>query len=285
MNTCFSATVAGISLRFEADFPLEVPAEFRPFPFSGGEVQEVFSISPISQPVSFPQPPVFTSIRLNVYHTDDGIAREFPAIHDADGCKAVCVLRKSGKNSLFFPEKLLSRIQTNCTLSLLLGAEAVFLRHDCLLLHSSVVVCQGKAILFCGAPGIGKSTQAALWEQFLGAEIINGDRCVISRRASGFYGCGSPYSGSSGILSNREAPIGAIFLLGQSEDNLLRRLSPAEAFRRIFRELTVNAWDPAFMERCLSLLTQLVEDVPVYELRCRPDEAAVLLAKNEIMGK
>ena len=47
MNKCFCATVAGISLRFEADFPLEVPAEFCPFPFSGGEVQEVFSISPI----------------------------------------------------------------------------------------------------------------------------------------------------------------------------------------------------------------------------------------------
>lgn len=36
------------------------------------------------------------------------------------------------------------------------------------------------------------------------------------------------------------------------------------------------------MERCLSLLTQLAERVPVYELLCRPDEAAVLLAKNEI---
>lgn len=282
MSTCFYAAVAGITFRFEAAFPMEVPAEFRPFPFPGGEVQEVFSIRPISKPVSFPQSPVFTSTRLNVYRTDDGIAREFTAIHDADGCKAVCVLRENGKNSLLFPEKLLDRLQTNCTLSLLLGAEAVFLRHDCLLLHSSVVAWQGRTILFCGAPGIGKSTQAALWERFLGAEIVNGDRCVISRRGGSFYGCGSPYSGSSGILSNREAPIGAIFLLGQAEDNHLRRLSPAEAFRRLFRELTVNAWDPAFMERCLSLLTQLAERVPVYELLCRPDEAAVLLAKNEI---
>ena len=284
MNTCFCATVAGISFRFEADFPMEVPSELRPFPFSGGEAREVYTIRLISRAVAFDRPPVFASTRLNVYLTDDGIAREFPAIHDADGCKAVCVLRENGKNSLLFPEKLRNRLQTNCSLSLLLGAEAVFLRHDCLLLHSSVVVWQGTTVLFCGAPGIGKSTQAALWEQSLGAEIINGDRCVISRRDDGFYGCGSPYSGSSGILSNREAPIGAIFLLGQSENNRLRRLSPAEAFRRIFRELTVNAWNPAFLEHCLSLLTQLAEKVPAYELLCRPDESAVLLAKNELMG-
>lgn len=283
MNTVFHATVAGISFRFEAEFPMEIPAEFRPFPFSGETIQETFTISSISQPISFALPPVFSSTRLNVYQTDDGIAREFPAIHDADGCKAVCVLRKNGKNSLFFPQTLLERFQNQCTLSLLLGAEAIFLRHDCLLLHSSVVELQGKTLLFCGAPGIGKSTQAGLWEQYLGARIINGDRCVIARRDSGFFGCGSPYSGSSGILSNREAPIGAIVLLGQAEENRLHRLSPSEAFRRIFRELTVNTWDSEFMEHCLSLLTQLVQTLPVYELHCRPDEEAVLLTKKEIM--
>ena len=282
MNTSFCATTAGIGFRFVSEFPMETPAELLPFPLQSGAAEEVFTLSAITEPLIFDTPPLFVSTRLNIYRTAEGIAREFHAIHSTDGCKAVCVLREDRQNRLLLPQGILDRFQKNCTLSVLLGAEAIFLRHDALLLHSSVVIYQGKAVLFCGAPGIGKSTQAALWAKTLGAEIINGDRCVIARRADAFYGCGSPYCGSSGILSNKEAPIGAIFMLGQSLENRLHRLSISEAFRRILRELTVNAWDSAFMERCLSLLTNLVQAVPVYELQCRPDETAVMLAKEEI---
>ena len=282
MNTSFSATIAGIGFRFVSEFPMETPAKLLPFPFQGGEAEELFTLSVITKPVFFDVPPLFTSTRLRVYRTEDGIAREFTAIHSKDGCKAVCVLREDRQNRLLIPEGILDRFEKNCTLSVMLGAEAIFLRHEALLLHSSVVAYRGKTVLFCGAPGIGKSTQASLWEQILGAEIINGDRCVITHRADAFYGCGSPYSGSSGILSNKEAPIAMIVLLGQSDKNRLRRLSDAEAFRRLLRELTVNAWDPAFMERCLSLLIRLVQNVPVYELQCRPDEEAVMLVKEEI---
>ena len=282
MNTSFSATIAGIGFRFLSEFPMETPAELLPFPFQGGTPEEVFTLSAITEPVIFDAPPLFSTIRLNIYRTEEGIAREFNAMHSTDGCKAVCVLREDRQNRLLLPKGILGRFQKNCILSILLGVEAIFLRHDALLLHSSVVAYQGKTVLFCGAPGIGKSTQAALWANTLGAEIVNGDRCVIAHRTDAFYGCGSPYCGSSGILSNKEAPIGAILLLGKSPENRLRRLSMSEAFRRLLRELTVNTWDPTFMERCLSLLTCLVQEIPVYELQCRPDEGAVLLAKEAI---
>lgn len=283
MSTTFSATIAGIGFRFVSAFPMETPAELLRFPFQGGTVEEAFKLTAITKPLTFDAPPLFTSARLNVYPTAEGIAREFSAMRSTDGCKAVCVLQKDGQNCLLLPQGILDRFQKNCTLSVLLGAEAIFLRHDSLLLHSSVVAYQGKTVLFCGASGIGKSTQAALWARTLGAEIINGDRCVIARRADGFYGCGSPYCGSSGILSNKEAPIAAILLLAQASENCLRRLSMSEAFRRILRELTVNSWDRSFMERCLSLLTCLVEEIPIYELKCRPDVESVLLAREEIM--
>ena len=46
-----------------------------------------------------------------------------------------------------------------------------------LVLHSSYIVTrQEQGILFSGPSGIGKSTQAALWQRYAGAEIVNGDR-------------------------------------------------------------------------------------------------------------
>lgn len=284
MTTAFRATIAGIHFGFYADFPMDIPAELLSFPYRGGKEDEAFRISIIRRPLSFQESPVFSSPRLNVYRTAEGTVREFTALQSLDGCRAVCLLRDSGQNSIFLPQKDLERYQSNCMLSVLLGAEAIFLRHDCLLLHSSVISYEGKAILFCGASGSGKSTQAALWKSVLGAEIINGDRCVISRRQDGYYGCGSPYCGSSGIMSNREAPIHALLLPVKAEDTTLRRVSAAEAFRRIFRELTVNTWDSAFMEHALSLLTEFTALIPVYELRCRPNADAVRLTKEEIMG-
>ncbi len=284
MTTAFRATIAGIHFGFYADFPMSIPAELLPFPYRGKTEEEVFQLSVIQQPITFREPPIFSSSRLNVYRTAEGIAREFIALRSIHGCCAVCLLRDNGQNTIFLPQEDLTRYQSNCMLTVLLGVEAVFLRHNCLLLHSSVVSYRGKAVLFCGASGVGKSTQAALWETVLGAEIINGDRSIISRRQDGYYGCGSPYCGSSGIMSNREAPIHALLLLVQAKENSLRRVPVPEAFRRIFRELTVNTWDSAFMERALSLLAEFTALIPVYELRCRPDAEAVRLTKKEIMG-
>lgn len=39
------------------------------------------------------------------------------------------------------------------------------------------------------------------------------------------------------------------------------------------------------MERCLSLLSALVTDIPVYALSCRPDAEAVQLTKSEVLDR
>lgn len=46
-----------------------------------------------------------------------------------------------------------------------------------LVLHSAYIVTrQGEGILFSGPSGIGKSTQAALWQRYGAAQTVNGDR-------------------------------------------------------------------------------------------------------------
>ena len=60
-----------------------------------------------------------------------------------------------------------------------LALEKVLIAHESIILHASYVNYNGKAILFTAPSGTGKSTQAALWEEYKGAEIVNGDRVII----------------------------------------------------------------------------------------------------------
>ena len=71
-------------------------------------------------------------------------------------------------------------------------------------------------------------------------------------------------------------------LLQQGETCALRRLGAAEAFRRLYPELTVNSWNEAFVSRTCDLLSELVGELPVYEYRCTADEAAVQVLREAL---
>lgn len=76
-----------------------------------------------------------------------------------------------------------------------------------LVLHSSYVLPpNGKAVLFSGPSGIGKSTQAALWQRYAGADVINGDRTLI--RTDDLTANGVFYSGTSGICKTPQRLFG-----------------------------------------------------------------------------
>jgi energy-coupling factor transporter ATP-binding protein EcfA2 len=161
----------------------------------------------------------------------------------------------------------------------LICGERLLLRNNALLLHSSVVFYQGKAILFSGPSGAGKSTQAQLWQEHLGAQIINGDRTVIRKTQDGFLGGGSMWSGSSRIFRPDQAPIAGIFLVEHGNEDQVQRLG-FEAFKPLLTQTLVNSWDPAFMEQTVELLSQLIDSVPIYRLSCRPQQSAVDLVHS-----
>lgn len=143
------------------------------------------------------------------------------------------------------------------------------------ILHASFVEWQGRGIAFTAPSGTGKSTQAALWEKYAGAETVNGDRMAFGLRAGRLWGFGIPIAGSSQIFRNLALPLGAVVLLEQGPENQIFRESPARALPFLLSQTTVNRWDGAFMDRVMDLLEALLRQVPVFRLRCRPDAGAV----------
>ena len=161
-----------------------------------------------------------------------------------------------------------------------IGMETLLLQHHSLLLHASLIKYKGKALAFAGPSGVGKSTQADIWHNYLGADIINGDRAALRKGNAGWYAYGFPYAGTSGIYKNDCAPLAAIVLLEQAEENHLRQLTEAEAFRRIYQELSVHHWQRHFVAKATDLCLQLLAETPIYLLECRPEESAAELVKK-----
>ena len=164
--------------------------------------------------------------------------------------------------------------------------EVLLCRLGAFSLHSSLVRRSfGDAILFTAPSGTGKSTQAGLWEQYAGADTLNGDRSMIRRVDGRWTAFGSPFAGTSGIYRNESAPIRVLVVLRQAPENTIRRLSRAEAFRAIYSESVLPRWHTEAHERVISLVTEIVSEVPVYLLACTPDERPVTLLKTTLEGE
>ena len=162
----------------------------------------------------------------------------------------------------------------------MLGLEQLLLSHNGLILHSSFIRWQGHGILFSAPPGTGKSTQASLWESHMGADILNGDRAGIRRISGTWYAYGLPYAGSSRIFRNESAPICTIVVLRQGPENVIRPMPLIPALRALLPEFSAQRWNSSFMNKMLDIAVELLQEIPVYCLECRPDYEAVQLLYN-----
>lgn len=177
-----------------------------------------------------------------------------------------------------------SRYAENLRTQLLLEGVDLFdilAERGMLVLHSSYVLrAEGDAILFSGASGIGKSTQAELWREFAAARVINGDRSLVDvdrGMAHGIF-----YSGTSGICENHSAPIRAIVLPEQRAENRAFVPTHREAFMRLLNQCSYYPWDAESAALMTELVARLVGRVPIYRLDCRKDEGAVRALENEL---
>ncbi len=162
---------------------------------------------------------------------------------------------------------------------------SVLCRSKTLFLHSSTVDYNGSGIVFVGPSGIGKTTQAELWQKYAGAEIINGDKIFVKRKESGFYAFASPWKGSSPYCLNRNVPLKAIVALRQSKTNRIRPLKSEELLEYLVPHIFLPFWDEKCMEAALETLDLFLSEIPVFLLECRPDEDAVNITKNVVLGE
>lgn len=143
------------------------------------------------------------------------------------------------------------------------------------LLHASQVADQEGGMLFTGNSGVGKTTQAKLWEQYKGVKILCNDRTVLKKDNERWNTYGFPVDGSSPIYKNERRRLNAIVVLEQAESNTIVRLKGREAIVPVMQQFIIDVWNHEMRYKAMEYLLELLKDIPVYKLCCTPDERAV----------
>lgn len=149
--------------------------------------------------------------------------------------------------------------------------------HQGVVIHASAVEWNGRGILFSAPSGTGKSTQARLWKENMGARILNDDCPCIRRAEDKNYVYGTPWSGSSDEFINDCAPISAIIVLEQSDENIIQRLESNAAVSMLMPRCFLPFYNRDIMNLALNNFENIISSTPVYLLKCRPDIEAVEL--------
>ncbi len=164
----------------------------------------------------------------------------------------------------------------------LMGFEEIMAMENCVVLHGSMVRKNGKMVIFTAPCGTGKSTQASLWEKYAGAEIVNGDKCLVKNENGNIMAGGLVFSGSSTICKNLSAPLCAVVGLGQAKENILRKMTEGEAFITLLQGNYRFAMGEKASNKSTDVIEQICNCIPVYKLDCLPDKSAVECLEKEL---
>lgn len=152
-----------------------------------------------------------------------------------------------------------------------------------LLMHSSSVIYGGKAYLFQGKSGTGKSTHAALWVKNIpGAELLNDDNPLIRFADDGTaMAYGSPWSGKTPCYRNASAPVGAFVRITRAQRNVLHRLPPLKAYASLTASVFYLPFLPDRLRDMRHMtIERLAATVPCCDMHCLPDADAALTCRN-----
>jgi hypothetical protein len=155
------------------------------------------------------------------------------------------------------------------------------------LFHSSVVSHKGKAYMFLGPSGTGKSTHSSLWLKYIeGTELVNDDNPVVRVHEDGsIIVYGSPWSGKTPCYRNVSYPLGAIVELSQAPKNIIRRLRPLQAYAALMNSISGKRWDSRMAEGLHMTENLITTKAPIWHLDCLPDEAAARLCERNVCNE
>ena len=150
-----------------------------------------------------------------------------------------------------------------------------FARRQGILTHSAGVILNGKAYLFAGASGAGKSTFSQLLVQARAGKMLSDERMIVRDIKGETIAFGTPWAGTAGIARNGSAPLAGIFLLKHGKSNRIRKIEAASAADRLLPLSSVPWYDLDTAASIIAFAKRLTNRVPAYEFRFTPDCSAV----------
>ena len=146
----------------------------------------------------------------------------------------------------------------------------VLAREGGFLLHSASAIRNGKAFLFAGVSGAGKTTISRLAPP--DATLLTDEISYVRKRGEGYVAYGTPFTGElAKIGENVSAPLSTLYLLAQGPENRIDPVEPAGAARGLLANVLFFAEDEELVQSIFHSAFEFVSRVPVSRLTFVPD--------------
>jgi len=139
------------------------------------------------------------------------------------------------------------------------------------LVHAASAIRGGRAFLFAGVSGAGKTTISRLAPS--DCTLLTDEISYVRRDGATYRACGTPFAGElARVGENQSAPLCALFLLEKGPENRIEPVATAEAVRMLLRNVLFFAEDAELVNQVFRSACEFVERVPVRRLIFVPDE-------------
>jgi hypothetical protein len=143
-------------------------------------------------------------------------------------------------------------------------------REGSFLVHAASAVRNGRAFLFAGASGAGKTTISRLAPK--DAILLTDEISYVRTHEGGYFAFGTPFAGELAKSGkNVSAPIAALYLLAKGPENRIEPVGPVDAIRALLESILFFAEDPELVKSVFQAACEFVRCVPIYCLAFVPD--------------
>jgi hypothetical protein len=138
------------------------------------------------------------------------------------------------------------------------------------LIHASSAIRNGRAFLFSGVSGAGKTTMARLAPP--DAALLTDEISYVVPEDDGYFAVGTPFFGElARVGENMRAPIECVYLLAKGSVNKIEPIAGVDAVRGLLGNILFFARDPEFVKLVFEAAFDFVSRVPVRRLTFVPD--------------
>jgi hypothetical protein len=146
----------------------------------------------------------------------------------------------------------------------------VLARKNGFLLHAASAIRRGRAFLFAGVSGAGKTTISRLAPHDV--TVLTDEVSYVCRSGDGYMAFGTPFAGElAKVGENVSAPVQALYLLAQGPENRVEAVPSGEAVRSLLANILFFAEEEDFVRAAFDSAFEFVSRMPVLRLTFVPD--------------
>lgn len=139
------------------------------------------------------------------------------------------------------------------------------------LLHGSSALRNGRAFLFSGVSGAGKTTISKLAPA--DATLLTDEISYVRRDGEGYRACGTPFAGELARPGeNAAGPIERLYFLAKGPENRIDPIESRDALRLLLRNILFFADDAELVKMVFRSACEFLGRVPAFRLTFYPDE-------------